>query len=124
MLQRIVLILVLGSSLALPLRAENMADATLVLCEKIKTCALEQIAQEDFTPEMRQMMEPMLNGMCARVQNQVTDVPTGHPLYGPALACMKSMEELSCADLRDGDTVKTPACEAYEKEAEKYDTES
>jgi hypothetical protein len=122
MLQKLVLVLIFGCSLGVPARAENMVDATLVLCEKIKTCALAQIAQQDFTPEMRQMMEPMLNGMCARVQSQITDVPTGHSLYGPALSCMKSMEALSCADLRDGDQLKTPECEAYEEASKKYNS--
>ena len=122
MLQRILVLLVLGASLSLSAQADNMADATLRLCEKIKSCALAQIAQEDFTPEMRQMMEPMLNGMCVRVQSQVTDVPTGHPLYGPALACMQSMDSMTCESLRDGQTIKTPECEAYEKEAQKYES--
>jgi len=107
--------------LALPAQAEKMTEAGLALCAKGKECALQQLAQEDFTPEMRQMMEPMLNGMCQAVQAQITEVPTGHALYAPAVACMESMSRLSCAELQGGNDIKTAECEEYRRQAEKFE---
>ena len=117
MVNRAFVLILCLAGLAAPAWSDNMANSALRLCEKVKGCALEQIAQEDFTPEMRQMMEPMLDNMCVQVQSQITQVPTGHSLYAPALACMQSMEALSCEALRDGNQVKTPQCQAYEEAA-------
>ncbi|NND66568.1 MAG: hypothetical protein HKN19_03175 [Halioglobus sp.] len=119
MLQRVCAVILL--CLALPAQAEKMTEASLALCEKVKECALQQLQQENFTPEMRQMMEPMLSGMCQAVRAQITEVPTGHPLYAPALACMESMAQLSCAQLQGKDDTKTPECEEYRRQAEKYE---
>jgi len=121
MLQRICCVVLTSLWLALPAQAEEMTEASLALCEKVKGCALEQLAEENMAPEMRQMMEPMLNGMCQAVRAQITDVPTGHPLYKPALGCMQSMSSLSCADLQGGEEVKTPECEEYRAKAEQYE---
>ncbi len=118
MMRRVGIVVLLG--LALPAQAEKMTAASMALCEKVKECALAQLANEDMAPEMRQMMEPMLNSMCQSVGAQVTEVPTGHPLYAPAVACMESMTGLSCAELQGGNDVKTPECEEYRRQAENY----
>ena len=120
MIKRALTVTALLTGLSAPAWSDDMAGSALRLCEKVKGCALEQIAQEDFTPEMRQMMEPMLDNMCVQVQSQITQVPTGHSLYDPALACMQSMEALSCEALRDGSQAKTPQCQAYEEAARAY----
>ncbi|NOR40797.1 MAG: hypothetical protein GQ537_06290 [Gammaproteobacteria bacterium] len=95
-------------------RADDIADAALGLCEKVKSCAMAQIAKEDLTPEMRQMMQPMLDNMCANMQGKVEAVPSGHAMYAPAVACMRSMEALSCEAMQ-GEQVRTPECKTYEK---------
>jgi hypothetical protein len=64
---------------------------------------------------MRQMMEPMLENMCATMQANVQQVPAGHPLYQPAVACMRSLESLSCAQMQALDRTTTPECQEYEK---------
>lgn len=95
--------------------ADDLGDAAQGLCDAVKSCALEQIAKEDLTPEMRQMMEPMLENMCATMQANVQQVPAGHPLYQPAVACMRSLESLSCAQMQALDRTTTPECQEYEK---------
>jgi hypothetical protein len=59
--------------------ADELTDAAQGLCDNIKSCALEQFAKEDMTPELRQMMQPMLENMCVNLQSQVKTVPPGHP---------------------------------------------
>ena len=74
--------------------ADELADAAQGLCDSVKTCALEQIAEEDMTPELRQMMVPMMENMCAS---------------------MRSMESLSCDQLQNPDRGVTPECAEYER---------
>ena len=100
--------------------AGDITSSAKALCEKVRSCAMSQVAQEDLTPELRQMMEPMLDSMCDQVESRVQDVSTEHPLYQPALACMRSMEALTCEDLRSGENLQTAECEAYEKQAREY----
>ena len=108
----------------LPARADDLTTASLDLCEKVKSCAVAKIAEKDLTPEMQQMMQPMLDGMCANMQSRFVEVPTGHPMYKPALACMRSMEEkLTCENMQDPEEMKTPECEEYEKLAQEAGTD-
>jgi hypothetical protein len=100
--------------------AGELTDATQALCDTVKSCALEQVAQEDLTDEMREMMVPMLENMCTTMRNQVEEVPTGHELYQPAVACVRSMVSLSCEQLRDIDRGQTPECAEYSRLAADY----
>ena len=60
-----------------------------------KSCALEQMAEQDLTPEMREMMAPMLDNMCASMREGIKDVLVDHGLYQPAVGCLRSMESLT-----------------------------
>lgn len=98
---------------------EALQDASMELCEKVKQCTFEQMqAQEGIAPEMRSMVEGMLNTMCKDFI-KFDEVDRDHELVEPALACMKSMSALSCDQLQE-DNMATPACEAYERAAKAY----
>lgn len=99
----------------LSVSADEITDSALALCEKVKACSMAQINEEDLTPELRQMMEPMLENMCANMQSRVQAVPQGHALYDPAVACMDSMSTLSCEQMMDSEQALTPECSEYEK---------
>lgn len=92
--------------------ADALVEASQGLCDSIKTCALSQIASQDLTPEIRAMMEPMLENMCAAMNSKVQEVPTSHGLYRPALACMRSMQALTCEQMQS--QTSTPECQQYE----------
>lgn len=94
--------------------ADELADAAQKLCEKVKSCAMAQMEGQELTPETRQMMQPMLDSMCTQVRGRIGEVPTGHPLYQPAVACMQSMNSLTCESMQDSGDMVTPACEEYE----------
>lgn len=111
-------IVVAGLLLAMPACADDFTDAAVGLCEKVKSCAMQQIATEELTPEVRQMMQPMLENMCSDMQASIGEVPTGHPLYQPAIACMRSMEQLSCERMQDSSGMQTPECDKYRQLAE------
>ena len=90
--------------------AESLESAANDLCEKVKACSLA---------ELKAMMEPILEGMCAAMSEGIQEVPVEHELYASAVACMRSMANLSCADFRDGSRVETPECLSYREKAEK-----
>lgn len=101
-------------------QADDMATAATDMCENVKACSLAQIEEEDMTPEMRQMMEPMLQNMCANMRRGVQNVDQGHPLYESAVKCMRSMAELTCDQIQDQSFVETPACQEYQAKAGSY----
>ena len=107
-----------------PAWAEDLAQASETLCEKVKACALAQLGEEDITPETRQMMQPMLDTLCANIRSQVSQVPADHPHYAPALACTRSIEALSCDEMMITERLETPACEEYRALAQEGDADA
>ncbi len=95
--------------------ADDLTDAAQSLCDMVKSCAMEQVAEQNLTPEMREMMAPMLDNMCANMRSQVQQVPVGHGLYEPAVECMRSMESFTCEQLQEPDQLSTPECAEYER---------
>ena len=116
-------VLILGCLFSAHSLSDDFADSVLQLCEKVKGCAVAEMNQADLTPEVRQMMEPMLATMCSSMQANIQQVPSGHELYKPALACMKSMNEMSCKDIQNQGSYQTGACKAYEELARNYGPE-
>jgi hypothetical protein len=102
---------------ALPTLAEEFSDVALQLCEKVKSCAIAQMNQEEMTPEMRQMVQPMLDNMCVSVQSGVEEVPKDHALYPQGLACMRSLAQLSCEQIMEMEDSTTAECRKYEEMA-------
>lgn len=106
------------ATVSLHAQADHLLSAANDMCEKVKSCALAQIAESDMTPEMREMMQPMLESMCDKMRQGVQEVPTGHAMYEPALACMRSMSRLSCADFQNEAAAETVECKKYRALAE------
>ena len=100
--------------------ADSFVAASDRLCQKQKACVMQQTAGEQMEPQMRQMMEQMVDGMCASLrQGFVSAGEYNHPLHGAATACMDSLAQLSCSMLENGE-VETPACQEYERQAAAY----
>jgi hypothetical protein len=95
--------------------ADELTDAADGLCATIKTCALEAVAGQDLTDELRQKMAPVLENNCAEMRSQVQAVPANHTLYQPAVGCLRSMASLNCPELQDAGAVKTPECTEYDR---------
>ena len=95
--------------------ADDLTDAAEGLCDTIKTCALEAVAGQDLTDELRTKMAPVMDNSCAEMRSQVQTVPPGHKLYQPAVGCLRSMASLSCPQLQNSGEVKTPACTEYDR---------
>ncbi len=115
-------ILLIALAVSLPASGDDLLSAAEAMCEKVKSCSMAQINEADMTPELRQMMEPMLESMCEQMRQGVQQVPAGHPLYQPAVACMRSMANLACDAYLDGDSVETAECMQYRKLAGQFDS--
>lgn len=111
--------IILAAILALTLggysSADELTDAAAGLCDAIKTCALEAVAGQDLSDEMRQQMDPVLEANCAAMSREVLSVPAGNQLYQPAVGCLRSMASLSCPHLHNASQFKTPECAEYDR---------
>jgi len=102
--------------LSSPVLAVEFTEEAMAMCERVKSCALQRLNREqEMTAEMRDMMRPMLENMCEQVRANIQEVPREHRLYKPALACMRSLKELSCDAFERPENVATPECERYEE---------
>jgi hypothetical protein len=109
--------------LALPLQfalADDFADATKALCEKVKKCTLQSMGEENIPPGMRDMITQSMDSACADMQQQFNPAMRQHELYKPAMACMRSMAALSCDTLMNDDN-ETRECKEYEKRRKAYE---
>ena len=106
---------ILAAFLSAQPSADDLTDAAQGLCDSIRSCALENVAKEDLSPEVLEMMGPMLDNMCASMRSKVKEVPAGHGLYKPAVGCLRSLESLTCEQMEDPDLAATPECEEYER---------
>ena len=118
--KKLALPVVLGAIFSVSTFADEYSDASLGLCEKIKSCAMAQMGSQEITPEIRQMMQPMLDGMCGKMLVNMPEVAQSHAMFKPAVACMKSLEALSCEQMQETSDANTAACKEYEELAEKY----
>ncbi|MDM7860478.1 hypothetical protein QTP81_07705 [Alteromonas sp. ASW11-36] len=109
-------------TLSLPTQAntyEKLAKASAAACENFKACALQEIEGDaSITPEMRQMVEGMVSGVC---ENMIgfTQADQHESLHEPAIACLNSMANLSCSELQDGG--ETAACQELNQLLENYE---
>jgi hypothetical protein len=95
--------------------ADELTDAADGLCDTIKSCALEAVAGENLTDDLRQKMDPVLERNCAEIRSRVQAVSASHTLYQPAVGCLRSMASLSCNLLHNMSQIKTPECAEYDR---------
>ncbi|NRB42569.1 MAG: hypothetical protein HRU20_29550 [Pseudomonadales bacterium] len=114
-MQRVVMYLSVLLFTASALQATELSDSYQLLCDKVKSCALADMA--DMPAENRAMMEPMLNNMCVAMQKNFQQA-TGHAaLEKSASACIRSLAKLDCQAFNGNETAE---CQAFEKKAGQY----
>ncbi|AKH68841.1 hypothetical protein IMCC21906_01162 [Spongiibacter sp. IMCC21906] len=110
-----------GLLCSVPLQADDLSQETARLCDRMKHCALSNIQDSGLPPEMQTMIRQQLDMACQGMEAKYGVMAQSHELYQPALACVKSLQSLSCAEMEeDNDDALTPACERYEALSEKY----
>nr|WP_136250828.1 hypothetical protein [Ningiella ruwaisensis] len=105
-------------------QSEQFKVAADSLCTKMKTCMLNDIAQnkEEYPPQMAQMIEQMTQNMCASFYefSELLEVNMIDE-YGSAIKCIQSVEKQSCEAINEG--LETAECKAFEKQLSQYSNE-
>ena len=97
--------------------ATSLNEATDTLCRKIKSCASAQLEQQDLPPAMLQMMKAMFEETCASMISPYADQATNAGLEKKAIACIESINSLSCTSLMQNSGGETAECKALEAAA-------
>ena len=108
--------------MAAPCISDDVGASMERLCEKQKTCALSQMDKSQLTPEMQQMMAPMLDSMCTALKqqySQYTPQQQHKEVFQAAAQCFDSMSKLSCKQLMKNPP-KTKSCKHLESLGNKY----
>jgi len=97
--------------------ASSLTEATKTLCSKIKSCTTAQLQQQQLPPQMLQMMTAMLDESCAKTIAPYANKATNAGLEKKAIACINSINALSCNALMNTSEAETGECRALEKAA-------
>ncbi len=97
--------------------ATSLTEATNSLCTKIKSCATAQMKQQQLPPAMLQMMTAMLDETCASAISPYANKATNAGLEKKAVACIKSINSLSCSALMNTSEAETNECKSLERAA-------
>ena len=96
----------------------GLKESSEALCQKFRECAYAEMEQEELTPEMKAMMEGMLNQMCASFVPSAEMAMGNAVLERKAEACFNSMQSMSCDALTNMEG-ETPACRDLEETADR-----
>lgn len=116
-LSAIALPLVLLLALSGMTRANSFTEATNTLCSKIKSCTTAQLAQQQLPPAMMQMMTAMLDDTCTQTIAPYAKQATNAGLENAAIACIDSINTLSCDALLKSKGAETKECLTLENAA-------
>jgi len=97
--------------------ASSLTEATNTLCRKIKFCTTAQLKQQQLPPAMLQMMTTMLDETCAKTIAPYANKATNAGLEKKAVACIKSVNDLTCNALMNTSEAETDECKTLEKAA-------
>lgn len=98
--------------------AISLNQATNTLCDKIKSCARAQMAQQDLPPAMQQMMATMFEQSCTSIIAPYADKATNAGLERKAIDCISSINNLSCGAIMTATGSKTAECSTLETAAQ------
>ncbi len=97
--------------------ANSLTKATNTLCSKIKSCTTAQLTQQQLPPAMMEMMTSILDKTCAQTIAPYAELATNAGLEKSAIACLHSLNTLSCDALMNTKEAETSECKALEKAA-------
>lgn len=95
--------------------ADDMSKASKRICDKVKSCGLAELERQQLPPEMAAMMKGMFEGMCQAMVTPYIIKAEDKGLEKKSLACLDSIEDMSCGELMEGDAEHTPACKDLQK---------
>lgn len=112
-----------GALLGLVLGAQfsvyaGIQEESLKLCEKFKQCTYKEMESlEEVTPQMKEMMDQMLETMCDNFVPEGIELTAAQKLEKEVKACFSSLQSMSCDDLVNHSD-DTPECKTLERAAQ------
>ena len=99
-------------------QADDIADSSQRICAKVKTCGVAQLEAQGLQSEMVDMMKAMFDGMCQSMVAPYINRANDAGLEKKAMACLDTIEDMSCDQLMNGDGNQTEECKELEKAAD------
>jgi hypothetical protein len=85
-------------------------QAYQIACEKMKSCALLKIQQQDLPPEAKTMVTQMMDKTCLQMKDRFSAGLVKNSLFEASVACMRSIGSLSCSQIDNAGDDITPEC--------------
>ena len=98
--------------------ATGLSDATTTVCDKVKLCGTAQLERQQLSPDLEAMLTLMVNGMCEAIVAPYVSQAINAGLEQKAVACLETLDAMSCDQLLDGGGNESKACQELEKAAE------
>lgn len=99
-------------------RANDIAEMTESVCEKVKVCGLAQMQQQGLPQAMEEVMKTMFDRTCTTIVAPYVNRTFGAGLEAKAASCLGSINALDCQQLMAGGAEKIPACKEYKTAAD------
>jgi hypothetical protein len=112
-------LLALSLTLAAPAlaAADALEDAARGLCDTLKSCALERYVGTYPLDDPDAPAASAVDTVCDPIWQRVPRIEEGQPRYDSAVACMTSLQSLTCDELQDLANASTPECSAFDETA-------
>ena len=87
-------LLLITSFTLLSFNASAAEINTTKLCKKMQHCMIKQMQSESLPEGMEEMIKPMLDNLCASIEDQFHGLSSG--IRSDIGACINAMESASC----------------------------
>lgn len=117
-MQRYLLAVLTAATLLSSVHADELSDAAVTLCSKIKQCARADMEANAMSPSAQSDVDAMLESMCGNIQQELILARSHTELYAPATACIKSLGKSSCEVVQGEDV--TNECQQFERQLRQF----
>ncbi|MEZ8028934.1 hypothetical protein [Enterovibrio norvegicus] len=83
------------------------------MCGKMKVCVSEMFGEQAQNEQMKAMVNGIADQACEQTKIEMRDIPDDPAIQKAAIACMRSVNTLSCNQLTED--FETPECKQLEK---------
>lgn len=101
--------------------ADDLSDATLAFCQRMRSCTYLQYGGEDkLSHDAREGILYMTNNLCMNLEADMRGAVTSPEEEREVTACMQSLAGQSCAAFNNGTHFNTPECQALMPEPQEH----
>ncbi len=121
-------LIIIAAVLMLPFfaQADSFQAEWNKYCTKIKECTMQQMGEnpDDMPEAMRDMVMQTMDGMCASMEEQFTEVQQTEyqDIADAGAECLRSLNRMTCDEITGGgqEQFETQECRDYQEMAENH----